>query len=917
VNGNHNTALGYLAGNNVSVNGATSLGYLASASVADSVALGSNTSTSGVATSFTGGMTAVTASTIAGYTYNYLGGQTVPVGVVSVGNDGGAVRRIQNVATGQVSINSTDAVNGSQLYAVAEQAAHNLPSNYLNVNSTVTGAGSNTKDDSGATGTGAIAVGASATASGVNGVAIGTGAKASTGSSAIAIGLNAVASSPTAVGDALAFGTEAQATGQDATSVGGRSSAGGKSALAVGSSVQAIGDFSIALGYGAVASQNNDISLGGGAAASGGDSIAFGRAAIASSEGGAAIGAGARSLADSAVAIGIGAEAADAGSVALGSGSTTAPPHSGNYVIAGSATAAAGAASLRVVSIGVAGAERQIQNVGAGVLSATSTDAVNGSQLYATNQRVVTNATNIAGLGVRVTSAEETISANASNIASIQQDALHWDSALGAYDASHGSGSPKKITNLAAGSNDADAVNFLQLKSVSTQVNSLDDSAAKYDDTMKGRITLAGTRGTEITNLKPGNIAVASSDAVNGAQLYGASRSIAESLGGSAVVASDGKITGVAYTVQGRSYATVYDSFSAVDASLTSLSSTMSAIDSGGGTKYFHANSSAAGSLAAGTDSVAIGALSVASGEGSFAAGSGATAIADRAIALGKGATAANTNDVALGAGSVTQLAVGTSSATIRGKVYGFAGASPVGTVSIGGVGAERTITNVAAGRISAGSTDGVNGSQLYATNTAIEDLESGIGLLDAKAVKYDLNPDGSKKNKITLIGGDPNAPVLIANVAAGVARNDVVNYGQLTDALGAGASQSKSYTDNKVNWGVDQSKGYTDQVAGNTLARANNYTDARFAQLNRQIGGVQREAHQAAAIGLAAASLRYDNTPGKLSLALGGGFWRDEGAMALGAGFTSPDGRIRANLTATTAGDNWGAGAGLSFTLN
>ncbi|MDT4889514.1 Autotransporter adhesin BtaE [compost metagenome] len=101
------------------------------------------------------------------------------------------------------------------------------------------------------------------------------------------------------------------------------------------------------------------------------------------------------------------------------------------------------------------------------------------------------------------------------------------------------------------------------------------------------------------------------------------------------------------------------------------------------------------------------------------------------------------------------------------------------------------------------------------------------------------------------------------------------------------------------------------------TLNQANNYTDYKFGQLNQEIGEVRTEARQAAAIGLAAASLRYDDRPGKASVAVGGGFWRGEGAVAFGGGYTSEDGRLRSNLSATTAGGHWGVGAGVSFTLN
>ena len=79
----------------------------------------------------------------------------------------------------------------------------------------------------------------------------------------------------------------------------------------------------------------------------------------------------------------------------------------------------------------------------------------------------------------------------------------------------------------------------------------------------------------------------------------------------------------------------------------------------------------------------------------------------------------------------------------------------------------------------------------------------------------------------------------------------------------------------------------------------------------------MRAEARQAAAIGLAAASLRYDDRPGKLSAAIGGGIWRGEGAAAFGLGYTNEDQTMRANVSATTAGGEWGIGAGLSFTFN
>jgi len=79
----------------------------------------------------------------------------------------------------------------------------------------------------------------------------------------------------------------------------------------------------------------------------------------------------------------------------------------------------------------------------------------------------------------------------------------------------------------------------------------------------------------------------------------------------------------------------------------------------------------------------------------------------------------------------------------------------------------------------------------------------------------------------------------------------------------------------------------------------------------------VRDEAHKAAAVGLAAAALRYDDRPGKLSAAAGGGTWMGQTGAAMGLGYTSENGRVRLNLAATTDGSHWGGNAGVSFTFN
>lgn len=131
---------------------------------------------------------------------------------------------------------------------------------------------------------------------------------------------------------------------------------------------------------------------------------------------------------------------------------------------------------------------------------------------------------------------------------------------------------------------------------------------------------------------------------------------------------------------------------------------------------FGHGNTaSGAASAAIGSDSVASGAGSVTLGtraratEGNaVAAGSDAEASAESSIAVGRGARASHAGSVALGSGATTEAAVATQSVSIAGQVYQFAGSSLGSTVSIGAAGSERTITNVAAGRISSASTDAV-----------------------------------------------------------------------------------------------------------------------------------------------------------------------------------------------------------------
>ncbi|WP_459778803.1 Vomp family autotransporter, partial [Bartonella henselae] len=268
-------------------------------------------------------------------------------------------------------------------------------------------------------------------------------------------------------------------------------------------------------------------------------------------------------------------------------------------------------------------------------------------------------------------------------------------------------------------------------------------------------------------------------------------------------------------------------------------------------------------------------------------------------------------------------------------------------------------IINVADGKIAEGSKDAVNGGQLWKTNervakveNRVTDVENHVKIIDKKvdnisntiadigdtvinienkvdtidnkvnniaedAVRYDRDEKGQKTNKITLKGGNPSEPVMIDNVADGKIEKgskEAVNGGQLHD-----------YTKEQMKIVLDESKHYTDQRVNNividaiddAVERANNYTNMKFEALNYSIENVRKEARQAAAIGLAVSNLRYNDTPGKLSVGFGSGLWRSQSAFAFGAGYTSESGSIRSNLSITTSGGHWGIGAGFNMTLN
>ena len=312
--------------------GSVALGVGAKANKLNSVAIGTASVTDNVGRAYA-------TRTILGETYTWAGGATVDAGdVVSFGSKG-YERQLINVAPGDISSNSTDAINGSQLYGVLSSLEK---IRYFSVKSSV----AQNRNNDGASAADAIAIGPNAS---------------STADRGIAVGLNSQASQPNAI------------------SLGWNAKTSAVNSIALGTNANASGINALAFGTNAIGSRDNTIAMGGASSASGDSSMAFGLSSNASGGHSIAIGEQSNAAVEHSVALG---SHSQAGANAFDATSSTATFKDA----AGADTTirfAANSSTLKgAFSVGKTGEERQIHNVAAGRLSSTSTDAVNGSQLY-------------------------------------------------------------------------------------------------------------------------------------------------------------------------------------------------------------------------------------------------------------------------------------------------------------------------------------------------------------------------------------------------------------------------------------------------------------------------------------------------------------------------------------------------------
>ena len=247
-------------------------------------------------------------------------------------------------------------------------------------------------------------------------------------------------------------------------------------------------------------------------------------------------------------------------------------------------------------------------------------------------------------------------------------------------------------------------------------------------------------------------------------------------------------------------------------------------------------------------NSYVVGSNSNVSADGAMVLGNNASVTAKNAVALGNNTKVDNESAVALGTGSETAAAVATPSATINGAVHNFAGINPASTVSVGKAGMERTITNVAAGRISDTSTDAINGSQLHAVTS---EMDKGVAYAgDVKAASATANKFTRKFGEQTNIVGGVTDPTKLSDNNIGVVSNgtDTLNVKLAKTLTGLESVTAGSTTINNDGLTVDGKTYVTPNgIDANNqkitnLADGSNPNDAvNYGQLQKAINGTAK----------------------------------------------------------------------------
>ncbi|WP_105455036.1 YadA-like family protein [Escherichia coli] len=741
--------------------GSTAFGYDAEASGDRAIAFGQLTEASGNRTIAMGsGATATGDHSLA------LGGATKTLGMYSV-----AIGR--------------DATTDSD-YALS--MGHMAKANGLY--SLAMGAGSATSNDN------AIAIGKKTQAQGVNSIALGNASQAS-GYSSLAIGELSETGAENAIAlgklsnaskiNSIALGSNSTASGEGSVALGENSFAGGINSLALGSQSNANGDNAVALGVGSVAAQDNTVSVGNSTTQRKITNMAAGQIRNGSTE--AINGSQLYGLSDSVAArLGGGAGVNEDGSInapsyklksniynnvgdaLLGIDNDTLHWDKTNKAFSASYLAKNADGSLKERSD-----QNKIINVAKGTISATSTDVVNGSQLY-----------------------------------DLQQDALLWNGT--AFSAAHGSDTTSKITNVAKGTVSATSTDVVN----GSQLYDLQQDALLWNGT-----AFSAAHGTEatskITNVEDGTISDTSKDAVNGSQLKETKDDVATNTANIADNTAD-----IATNTTNIADNTADIATNTTDIATNTANIADNTTDIATNTANIATNTT---DIATNTANIADNTADIATNTTDIATNTANIADNTANIATNTTDIATNTADIATNASSITTLNADVDTLEKDALLWN-------GTAFSAKHGTEATskITNVTAGDLTAGSTDAVNGSQLKTTNDNVSTNTTNItNLTDFVG---DLKDDSLLWNKAAgafsaAHGTDTTSK--ITNVRAGsVSKNstDAINGSQLygvadsfTSYLGGGADIS----DTGVLTGPTYTIGDTDYTnVGDALAAIN-----------------------------------------------------------------------------------------------
>ncbi|HIC2791683.1 TPA: YadA-like family protein [Escherichia coli] len=804
----------------------------------------------------------------------------------------------------------------------------------------------------------ATAIGNNAKAKGNNSMAMGFGSLADkVNTIALGNGSQALADNAIAIGqgnkadgvDAIALGNGSQSRGLNTIALGTASNATGDKSLALGSNSSANGINSVALGADSIADLDNTVSVGNSSLKR--KIVNVKNGAIKSDSYDAINGSQLYAISDS-VAKRLGGGAA----VDVDDGTVTAPTYNlknGSKNNVGAALAvldentlqwdqtkgkysAAHGTSSPTASV--------ITDVADGTISASSKDAVNGSQLKATNDDVEANTANIATNTSNIATNTANIATNTTNITNLtdsvgdlQADALLWNETKKAFSAAHGQDTTSKITNVKDAdltADSTDAVNGSQLKTtndavatnttnianntsniatnttnisnLTETVTNLGEDALKWDKD-NGVFTAAHGNNTasKITNILDGTVTATSSDAINGSQLYDLSSNIATYFGGNASVNTDGVFTGPTYKIGETNYYNVGDALAAINSSFSTSLGDALLWDATAG--KFSAKHGTNGDASVITD-VADGEISDSSsdavngsqlhGVSSYvvdALGGGAEVNAD-------GTITAPTYTIANADYDNVGDALNAIDTTLDDALLWDADAGENGAFSAAH-GKDKTaslITNVANGAISAASSDAINGSQLYTTNKYIADALGGDAEVNADgtitAPTYTIANAEYNNVGDALDALDDNALLWDETANGGAGAYNASHDGKASIITNvANGSISEDSTDavngsqlNATNMMIEQNTQIINQLAGNTDATYIQENGAGINYVRTNDDGLAF--NDASAQGVGATAIGYNSVAkGDSSVAIGQGSYSDvDTGIALGSSSVS-----------------------------